>query len=341
MIWKNAELHGVSELTPNNDGGYVMHRLPVCVEEHLSSEQGKSRNVASTGVEIRFRVRSGSAKITLALSNVYESVTCCEAQVWYGGLCAAWDRCRKEIYREKTVLEFLPVNSPEYAESIHKEHNIPYAYDLVRLILPSYGFIIYDIEGDIEPPRPEDLPGRKLLTYGSSITHGSTAMVTPYTWAFRLAENLDADLLNCGFAGSARMEKEVADHLATLDFDVATIEMGINVLGSFSNEEFYSKCKYFVEKVATSHPESEIFAIDIFFCSSDAGGNNPQVRDFRDIIKRITEELNLPNVHHVRGTEILTSSRGLSGDLVHPNPRGVDEIAANMTARIKAVLDNK
>ncbi len=341
MIWKNAELHGVSELTPNGDGGYKMHRLPYSVAEHLSSDQGKRMNVASTGVEIRFRVKSGTAKVTLALSGTYESIKCCEAQVWYGGMCAAWDRCRKEIYREKTVLEFLPVNSPERAESIHKEHNIPYAYDLVRLILPSYGFIIYDIEGDIEPPLTEDLPKRKLLTYGSSITHGSTALVTPYTWAFRLAENIDADLLNCGFAGSARMEKEVADHLATLDFDVATIEMGINVVGGFSNEEFYSKCRYFVEKIATSHPKSEIFAIDLFFCGSDAGGNNPQVSDFRDIIKRITEELKLPNVHHVRGTEILTSSRGLSGDLVHPNPRGVDEIARNLTERVKSYLNNK
>ena len=341
MIWKNAELHGVSELTPNNDGGYVMHRLPVCVEEHLSTELGKKKNVGSTGVEIRFRVKSGAAKVTLALRSIVEDQKFAEAYLWYGGLCSTWDRHRKEITREKTVIEILPPNSPEYAKQIHEEHNIPYAYDLVRLILPTYGFEIYDIEGDIEPPQECDVPSRKLLTYGSSITHGSTAIVTPYTWNFRLAENIDADLLNCGFAGSARMEKEVADHIATLDFDVATIEMGINVLGTYSNEEFYSKCKYFVEKVATSHPQSEIFAIDVFFCRADIHDDNPNLRDFRAIIKRITEELDLPNVHYVRGTEILTSSCGLSGDLVHPNPRGVEEMAANMTARVKAVLDKK
>ncbi len=337
MIWKNAELHNVAELTPHIDGGYIMHRIPEKVSEHLSSAQGKRMSIASTGVEIRFKIKSGTARITLGLGQDPSAKSACEAHVWYGGICAGWDRYKQLIYTEKTTLELPQPCDTEMLERIHRENHLPYAHDLVRLILPSSGFRIFDIEGDIEPPAEADLPKRRLLTYGSSITHGSTAVINCNTWAARLAENIGADLQNLGFAGSARMEKELADHIATLDFDVATVEMGINVVGSYTPEEFYERSKYFLETVALSHPNSQIFAIDIFYCSGDMKGN-AMTETFRGIIKQITEDPALPNVHHVRGTEMLTGSHGLSGDLTHPNPRGVEEIARNLTERVLSVI---
>ncbi len=337
MIWKNAELHNVAQLTPSATGGYIMHRVPSSVGDQLSSEQGKRMSIASTGVEIRFRVRSGAARVTLALGQDSDADTSCEAHVFYGGICAGWDRYKQVISSKGTVLELPAPDEPEMLERIHRENNIPFAHDLVRLILPSSGFRIFDIEGDIEPPSENDLPKLKLLTYGSSITHGSTAVINCNTWAARLAENIGADLQNLGFAGSARMEKVMADHIATLDFDIATIEMGINVVGCYTQEEFYERSKYFLETVARSHPKSRIFAIDIFYCGGDMKGK-PKVGLFRETVRKITEELGLENIRHISGTSLLTGSHGLSGDLTHPNPRGVEEIARNLTRLILPAL---
>lgn len=42
-------------------------------------------------------------------------------------------------------------------------------------------------------------------------------------------------------------------------------------------------------------------------------------------------ELRLPNTIHVNGLDVLTTSAGLSGDYIHPNNRGVEEMAKNLT----------
>ena len=52
---------------------------------------------------------------------------------------------------------------------------------------------------------------------------------------------------------------------------------------------------------------------------------------FREIVKNVLMELRLPNTIHVNGLDVLTTSAGLSGDYIHPNNRGVEEMAKNLT----------
>ena len=46
--------------------------------------------------------------------------------------------------------------------------------------------------------------------------------------------------------------------------------------------------------------------------------------------------MNLPNVVYINGLDLMTGSHGLSQDGVHPNARGCEEIAENLTRIIKA-----
>ncbi|HCG76752.1 TPA: hypothetical protein DEW49_02445, partial [bacterium] len=63
--------------------------------------------------------------------------------------------------------------------------------------------------------------------------------------------------------------------------------------------------------------------------------------EFRKVVKETVEKLNMPKVIHIDGREILKNASGLmAGDLVHPSPEGMEEIAKNLAQYIKKEMKN-
>ncbi len=63
----------------------------------------------------------------------------------------------------------IPLMPEKYAGSF------PFHPNVCRIVL-FHGIVhLHDIEGDVRPPHPEELPDTTLLTYGTSITHGAVA----------------------------------------------------------------------------------------------------------------------------------------------------------------------
>ncbi len=63
-------------------------------------------------------------------------------------------------------------------------------------------FVLYDVAGEMEPPKKEQCPRRTLLAYGSSITHGSNSLDASHSWVWQVAYRLQMDYRNLGMAGS-------------------------------------------------------------------------------------------------------------------------------------------
>lgn len=328
MIWKNAELYNISELeSVGYDDGFAMRRVPQRVEEYLS-ESGRRMNHAACGAEIRFVIKSGEVRIKMSVGEE-DAVSCARLPLFYGNIGAGWQDCLKNVYNTPTEI-IIPAHPKQtLLEKISGMAAHPFSPRVVRLSLQNRAFRIYDIKGDIEPPKPEDVPEKRYLAYGSSITHGSLALLQCNTWTARVAENTKSDLINLGFAGSACLEPEMADYIANrTDFDFATLEMGINILG-IDPEDFRNRVRYFVSTVASSHPESKVFCIDVFRCEDDLNGG-ARASAFRRIVGEVLSELKLSNTVHIDGMKMLTSFGLLSGDLVHPSARGVEEMARNI-----------
>lgn len=339
MIWKNAELYNVSELVQSNDhGGYAMLRVPQPVAAQLN-EGAQRMNSACCGVEIRFRLHSENAKIILSAGDDVSENSCTRPLVYYGNIGAGWQDCFKNVYSAPTEIVIPRHDNPQALKKIHEENNMSFSPEIVRVILQNSHIRIYDIQGDIEPPRPDDVPKLRYLAYGSSITHGSLGLLPVNTWANRIAENMNADLINLGFAGSAHLEPQMADYIASRnDFDFATLGMGVNIL-DIDPSDFRSRVHNFVSTIAKAHPDKPIFCIDVLYGSSDLFADGKAVL-FRQIVREVLSELKLPNTIHIDGLKLLASSKYLSGDLVHPNVRGVEEIAANLTAEMKKYFAN-
>lgn len=329
MIFKSIDIHGCSALEELPNGAYGTLRVPVAVEEHLS-KNGQAQNRNSTGIEFRFVIKEGSAKFRFS----YPEGTFGMLTVYHGEFVADWPETTKILSGECEVTIPKSNNLP-ILRKLAEEHGHRFSPDVIRLVFTVRPLLV-EVEGAIELPSEEMLPKKKYLAYGSSITHGSIALHSYYHYVERVAANLSADVLNLGFAGSALLEKEMADFIADeCDFDFATLELGVNLLLlGHTPEDYEERVRYFLRRVAEAHPNAKIFAIDIYTCKSDIISNGAAER-YREILRSVLKEFNLPNVVYVNGKTVLRSPDKLTTGLVHPNPDGIMEMSENLTKIIK------
>ncbi len=331
MIWKNIEVFNVSEITESEDGnGFTTHRFPSSVEAVLS-DQGKRMNVGTTGVELRFKMIGDTVKIHL-VADVDEGAVL-SAHLYRGSILSGWRDFSQTLFGgEGTVLTVEKAKKDNFLKEVERDGAFPFSSDVVRIVFNGGKIKLIDVEGEVEPPKREDLPRRTYLAYGSSITHGSLSLNLSSSFVSLVGEHFGTDVRNLGLAGSALMEKEVADFIADEGkagkWDFCTLCMGINCLARSENE--IRECVgYMIERVAKANPDKHVFCISPMFSEADMR-NSPAPKLWRKIVKEAVKEANSDFVHYVNGLDLIGAPRWLSGDLTHPSPRGVREITKNL-----------
>lgn len=327
MILGQAELHNVHELLDDPGGaGSICCRVPNDLRVTLN-DAAKTNALQASGCEIRFNLEGQRAVITLrspegpTLAEVYQGDFFSALQV----VDAAPTRIVVERPDTEPVMRRVTPSGARFDTG------------LSRVVLPWRPSVrLISIEGETSLPRPDQTPDTRYLAYGSSITHGSTAVRPTGTYPARTAELLGTDFFNLGFGGGAHLEAGMADYIAgRTDWHFATLEMGINVVQSFSVDEFFRRVEYFVTTIADAHPDDWIFCIDIFPCLYDFMGVE-KCKTFRSIVAERVRQLNRPKLAHVPGDAMLRSNLGLTTDLVHPAPGGFEEMARNLAGIIRA-----
>lgn len=314
MIFQNVELHNVEALVPER-GGYLLQRVPQVVCEKLGERfLGLSQNAC--GCEIRFKIKGDAATVILS-ANEYEEANV--AFVYFGSIQGGWWQSTKVIHPHETRITIKKLDNLDRLKTITAERGLAFNPEVVRIVLP-YGKVrFHGVEGDVEPPSVEDLPTKTYLAYGSSITHGSLALGTPYTYPFRVAQCLGCDSINFGFAGGAMMQAEMARYIISRkDWDFASVEMGINMIWA-DDDLFESSVKEFVDILATD--PRPIFATSIYGVSDSS--MNEKIARFREIVKRRTEG----KLTYICGSEFLNEPKFISQDLVHPALDGMMSIS--------------
>nr|WP_166238358.1 GDSL-type esterase/lipase family protein [Paenibacillus turpanensis] len=315
----------------------ALSRVPAAVRERLNPS-AQERAFNPCGCELRFNLEGDEAVITLR-KDVREGISPMSvAEVYYGPFQAPYLVSPVMIGAEPTR---ITVRKPEY-ESILKAvqlEALPFDPRLIRIILP-YDWKVYvvGIEGELSPPRPEQVPPIKYISYGSSITHGGDALRPTGSYAMRVAQRLGVDLFNFGSAGSAQMDAAAADYIAARqDWHFATVEMGINVISYWEPAEFEAKVDYFLSTISEKHPDQWMFCTDLFLCNRDLQ-QIPRIEEYRSIVKRQVERLGQSNKLYIPGTELLSSYEDLTADLVHPSAHGQEAISARLSQIIQRHL---
>lgn len=312
----------------------VLSRIP----DHLRlklNEMAQLRALNSAGCELRFRLNGPDLRIQFDADNVV-------ARHHGGGLSQILfgDFSHTYLHQTEGTIEysleapdFEKLESATHAESLFNPR-------VVRLLLPTHACVSnIVIEGAIAPLEPNDLPQKRILNYGSSITQGSGALSSRETWAAICAHRLGADLINLGFGGSCHCEPEMADYLCQRDdFDYMILETGINML-SMDPEIADERISALIHKVAKAHPEKPIFCLGVFPCRNDIEHKyKGRAQAIRELVETTVREISSSNLHFIQGARAVTHPTGMTADLTHPAQAGMIEIGNYVSSQIQSIL---
>ena len=305
MIIRDGILfHNVEEMIPVEDG-WQLCRFPEEVRLRLN-HTAQFHAYQCGGVELRFRMVSEEINIYMRTPDDTEALP---ALIYFGGFQGSWDQSARTVGTARSCLHLRKPKNIRWLREAMAGREMIYDPDMVRIVLPCNVCIYMGIDGEVEPPRPGDATEKRLLSYGSSITHASLALGAHQSYAYQLARNLGYDSVNLGLAGSCHLEKEMAEYITSRkDWDVMTVEMGINMLG-FTEEAFRERVRAFVDRMAADG--RPVFVTSLF---AYLGENQEKGDAFRRIVKEETEG-KLP---FIDGLELMGDKTLLAEDLVHP-----------------------
>lgn len=293
-------------------------RYPAPVR-HALNERGRMVSMDSCGAEIRFVTPAANLRITLTAEDADA-----EVQVYRGPFLHVSHRLAKGV---PTALHLIPPDRfPEATEAVLASGG--WSPDVWRIALGRATFVFHHLETfghPVRPPVATEKPAVTWLAYGSSITHSSHAGY-PYHASRLLHWNLFAK----GLSGACHIEKEASDYLAAtaaeINAGIITAELGVNMRGNYTVEEFTRRATYFVQTMRAANPATPLVLITAFTNSGHhartptEGGMRQQGFDatLRDLVAKSGD----PLLHLVEGAELLPDFTLLGADMLHPTPSG-------------------
>lgn len=339
MDLRNVGLFNVGAVEPiPGFGENCLMRIPRAVRDKLN-ERGRFVGIDSVGCEIRFVTDAVSIDLYVSCTRP-EFAPRGELRVYKGDfLC-------QSIEVEPGQSLNVRISPPASFAGTRPErlNGGGFSSDVWRLAMNRGAtFCVHglDLHGhDLRPPRAEELPSLNWLAYGSSITNSSLD-----GYPHVAARILRAQVQNKGMSGACQLEKEMIDWLVDeCQWDIATVEMGINMRGGFTPEEFERRVRYAIDRfAATARP----VLVTNLFPNGLTPGNALNPADtsaasegaFNQIVERVALGKKAANLRFVPGHEILDDFTGLSGDLVHPTTYGHALMGANLARHIARCIE--
>lgn len=330
MIFNQVELHNVAETQPWGSG-HILYRYPVNVRAKLNP-RGRFISEECAGSEIRFVTPAPMFHVVLgSLRGTLEVTIMCGDLIYSTSRIAPGD----------TLPLMLEV--PEKFDKVPEKALYAGRFDsqVWRVVMGRGLPVLHALqfhEYPVRPPLATEKPARRWLAYGSSITNGGQAELTATTYVQQAARRLKVDAINLGLSGACHIEPEAVDYIASRDdWDFATCELGINVLGRITVEEFEKRCTYLVHTLRQRKPNHPLVLITGFSMFHDISSEPADTRQkwhtFREILRKLAK-VNDPNLHVIEGTELLSDVTGLRPDLVHPSDWGMIEMGTNLATQL-------
>jgi lysophospholipase L1-like esterase len=324
---------------PTADGkGVILCRAPKAVRDQLDTKtpDGKERSGAKameTAVdsEIRFVLNDGEKPENVKL-HLRTTGPATVSFFWGDVLC----RGEETLRPDKPSVVNLRGHGLLYS-LMDKFPRGRFANHVCRVAIHGAGVEFHGIDGNVRPPKPDEL-APVMLSYGTSISQGWAATRDDLAWNALTARTLGYDLLNLGSSGTAFCEPAMADYLAGMNWDLAVLELSVNMAGTgFSVEQFKERAGNLIDKLAKTHPQKPIVCISLFPYGTGDLWKNPTAQEYRKALEDLCKASPHKNVHFVNGPDLL-SFTGLSEDLLHPSDHGMIEIATKLAPRIQALL---
>ena len=171
----------------------------------------------------------------------------------------------------------------------------------------------------LEPANPHN--ARPIVFYGTSITQGGCAARPGTCHVALLGRLLDRPVLNLGFSGNGKMEREVAELMAELDPALYVIDALPNMVA----DEILQRTPELVRILQAAHPETPVLLVEdrsyanAFLQRNHAARNCESRAALRQVYANLDK---VDGVHYLSGDHLLGDDSDDTVDGSHPTDLG-------------------
>ena len=169
-----------------------------------------------------------------------------------------------------------------------------------------------------------------IVFYGTSITQGACASRPGMAATAIVGRNLDVPVINLGFSGSGKMEKELAELLAELDPAVYVLDC----LWNMSPEMVSERVEPFINILREARPKTPVLLVE------DSNFKNSPTEN-GDILRKIYAKLKAQgdeNLYMLSNTGMLGEDTEGTVDGCHPNDLGMARQAVVFIECLRPIL---
>jgi hypothetical protein len=191
------------------------------------------------------------------------------------------------------------------------------------------------------PVFPEDRR-KPIVFYGTSITHGASASRTGMVHTAILGRRFDRPVVNLGFSGNGKMEKEVVEFINEIDAAVFVIDC----LPNMTAAEVTERTIPLVEQIRAKHPATPILLVedrnysDAIFLASKRERNRTSQAALKAEFAKL-QERKIPGLFYLSAEKLLGDDNEGTVDSSHPTDLGFFRQADAFEPVLKTILGGK
>lgn len=317
--------HGAS-YTERNDNKIIFSRFSK--HERSVLTYGQDNSFSTAGIRLEFKTDSRLLKIAV----------CTAESNPHGRSFYSFD-----IYSNGNMIGQIKNfnKSPQYPYKKYslsdkeKIFKLPVGLKRICIYFPwSVQGMIKEIELDDNATVISVTKHKKIIMYGDSITQGYDAGSTSLSYASRLTDLLNAEVINKGIGGSVFMP-ELSNVKPTFTPDLITVAYGTNEWRGSSFESFNIRCKAFFENLILNYPNTSILAIAPIWRADSA--EKHELGDFSkvaDTIYKISAQHT--DIHFIDGINFIPKDMAYYRDsYLHPNDKGFDFYIKSLSTELR------
>ncbi len=212
-----------------------------------------------------------------------------------------------------------------------------------RLFLPLYNGVKWLEIGTPEEAKLEFIPlspEKPIVLYGTSIAHGACASRPAMAWSTILQRSLDYPLINLGFSGNGKLEKEMLQFINETDARLYILDCMPNLTNQ--NEEEVTALTVAAVKQLREKHDTPILLIEhggysnMYTDSAQHKAITKVNRASRKAYEQILSD-GIKNIHYLSREELDIPADGWV-DYVHPSDLGMQRQAEVVERKVREIL---